>query len=153
MDERPSKRARTKAQTTYRDAIPLSNEYDIVYAREETTSLRSEPAPHVPQTDTDSWATTISWSPPDDPSFALDPDGGWYDEAVESNVMDDVPSKVSTKTGKTRSTVSVSNNRILRDGTILTDPKPEETPPRHLDERTSADISGRNDALVWPRRL
>ena len=115
MDGRPAKRARTKAQSTYRDPIPLSNEYDIIYSREESTSLHSEPAKHVPHTDTDSWATTLSWSPPDDPTFALDPDGDWYDEVVESNIMDDVPPvALTTKKKKIRSTISVSSNRVSK---------------------------------------
>jgi len=115
MDSRPAKRARTKAQSTYHDSIPLTDKYDTVYAREESTSLRSEPATRIAQTDTDSWSTTLSWSLPDDPFFALDPDGGWYDEVVESNAMDDIPPKASTaKKKKARSTVSVSQDLISR---------------------------------------
>jgi len=116
MEGRPTKRARTKAQTTYRDAIPLGDEYDIVYAREESTSLRSEPPAPIPQTDTDSWATTLSWSPPDDPSFSLDLDGQWYDEVVDSNAMDDAPPKASTAKKKiARSKVSVSIDLIAKE--------------------------------------
>ena len=115
MDGRPAKRAQTNKQSTYQDSVPLNNEYDIVYAREESTSLRSEPPAPIPQTDTDSWATTLSWSPPDDPSFALDPSGELYDEVVESNAMDDAPPKALTaKKKNARSTVSVSNDFISK---------------------------------------
>jgi len=113
MDGWPTKRARTNVQSTYQDSISLNNEYDIVYAREESTSLHSEPPAPTPQLDTDSWATTLSWSLPDDPSFALDPNGEWYDEVVESNAMDDAPPKASiSKKKKVRSTVSVSSAHL-----------------------------------------
>ena len=117
MEGRPAKRARTTAQSTYQDTIPLGNKYDIVYAREESTSLCSEPPAPIPQTNTDSWATTLSWSPPDDPSFSLDPDGQWYDEVVDSNAMDDTLPKVSTAKKKiARSMVSVSTDIISKKG-------------------------------------
>ncbi|KAJ3484960.1 hypothetical protein NLJ89_g11941 [Agrocybe chaxingu] len=39
---------------------------------------------------TNAWDSVRTWVPPDDPTFALDPDdGAWYDEAVEADVMED----------------------------------------------------------------
>lgn len=81
----------------------------MVYTREDPRTIRSIPVERVPQPDTDSWEGMSSWSPPDDPMFALDPDGGWYDEAVESHVMDEIRPLAALKKKKGRSMVSVSS--------------------------------------------
>jgi len=85
-----------RARVSYCNTVPL-NKYDTVFEREgglqrvgtsilPTTSIR---------TATDTWSSTTSWTPPDDPQYALDPDGDLYDMALEADVMDDsvVPEK------------------------------------------------------------
>jgi hypothetical protein len=32
----------------------------------------------------------VSWLPADDPQYALDPDGEWYDEELDGNIMEDL---------------------------------------------------------------
>jgi len=107
MDGRPHKRPRP-SHSSYHDAVPLDHDYEMVYARENPTTLRSQPAERVPQLATDAWAGMSTWAPPDDSMFALDPDGSWYDVAVESHVMEDITPQASRKKKKPRSMVSVS---------------------------------------------
>lgn len=49
-----------------------------------------------------------SWLPLDDPKFALDPDGAWYDEVVEGDVMakENAPSASKKKWAKSKVSVS-----------------------------------------------
>ena len=99
---------RRHAPVGYHDSIPV-NDYDTVYEREEVrrrvgTSILSTTT--SVQTTADTWNTTTVWTPPDDPQYALDPDGNLYDEAVEAEVMDEDTVKI--KKGKEKSKVSVS---------------------------------------------
>jgi hypothetical protein len=48
---------------------------------------------------------TLTWEPEDNLEYALDPDGDWYDEAVEADVMEETGP--ITKQKKQRSKVSV----------------------------------------------
>ena len=36
----------------------------------------------------ETWNAAPSWVPIDDPQYALDPDGEWYDELLEGNIME-----------------------------------------------------------------
>ena len=52
-----------------------------------------------------------SWLPVDDPHFALDPSGEWYDEAVEGDVIQDhisVDAPTTQPKKRVQSKVSVS---------------------------------------------
>ena len=108
MDARPRKRARASQPASYQDAIPLGDEFGIVYTQEHSNTLRPRPVERAVQPASDSWATLTSWSPPDDPTFALDPDCAWYDVALETHIMEDVGGQASPKKKKPRSMVSVS---------------------------------------------
>jgi len=114
---RPSKRPRVGG--VIRDPIPLLDDYSTVHAREGRllrvgNEVRTAPAECVPQRESDStWNNATSWAPIDDPQYALDPDGEWYDEAVGCDVMaqDDVdghrPPPTAKKKQRIRSRVSV----------------------------------------------
>lgn len=52
------------------------------------------------------WEAVATWDPPDDREYALDPDSGWYDEALEGEVMK-VVEKPVLKVKPKRSKVSV----------------------------------------------
>lgn len=108
MDNRLHKCPRPSLQSSYHDAVPLNHSYAMVYARETPESLHSQPAERVPQLATDSWAGMSSWAPPDDSTFLLDPDGNWYNVAVESHIMEDITLQASQKRKKPQSMVSVS---------------------------------------------
>jgi len=114
INERPRKRVRVSQPDSYQDAIPLGDEFGIVYTQEHRNTLQPQPVERAAQPATDSWATLTSWSPPDDPTFALDPDCGWYDVALGSHIMEDVGAQASPKKKKRpRSMVSVSFNHSL----------------------------------------
>jgi len=106
ISKRPRKRARASHPVSYQDAIPLSDKFGIVYTQEHRNTILPQ---LVAQPATDSWATLTSWSPPDNPNFALDLDGAWYDDAVDTHIMEDVGLQASPKKRKKPcSMVSVS---------------------------------------------
>ena len=55
----------------------------------------------------DAWNSVHSWDPPDDPDFVLDPNGDLYDDLVEGDVMEELPSPDKPSKQK-QSRVSVS---------------------------------------------
>lgn len=89
---RPSKRARVGE--AHRDSIPFGDDFSVVHAREGQlfrvgNNFLTAPAERVPHHEADSAFNSASaWLPIDDPKYALDPDSGWYDEAVVGGVMD-----------------------------------------------------------------
>ena len=90
--KRPLKRARVGE--AHHDSIPFRDDFTIVHAREGQllrigNNFLTAPAERAPQHEADSAFDSASdWLPIDDPQFALDPDGAWYDEAVTGDVMD-----------------------------------------------------------------
>jgi len=88
---RPSKRQRVGG--AYHDPVPFVDDFSIVHAREGKlrrigNELLTAPAERSPQHEVDrTWNSASSWLPDDDPHFALDPDGDWYDEVVNGEVM------------------------------------------------------------------
>ncbi|KAF9543143.1 hypothetical protein CPC08DRAFT_649982 [Agrocybe pediades] len=92
---RPAKRQRTKRSgRAYHDPIPIADEFSIVHAREgrlrrvgnnTVTAATSRVSTHV----SGSLDAVESWSPPDDPNYALENDGEWYDEAVEAPILEE----------------------------------------------------------------
>ena len=72
-------------------------------------NLATALAERLTQKSDEQWKTVASWLPLDDHELALDPDGAWYDEVVEGEVMvaENTPPSASSK--KARSTVSVSD--------------------------------------------
>ena len=99
------------------DFVPFaSDDLRNVYAREGRLTrlgpnLATAPAERLTQKSDERWKTVTSWLPLDDPEFALDPDGAWYDEVVEGDVMveESVPPLFSKKKKQARSRVSVGD--------------------------------------------
>ena len=92
---RPIKRQRVGG--AYHDPVPVVDDFSLLHAREGRllrvgNEVLTAPSEHAPQHETDrAWNTTPSWLPVDDPQFALDPDGAWYDEVMGGEVMEDHP--------------------------------------------------------------
>jgi hypothetical protein len=90
---RPTKKLRFSQSSSYHDFIPsVHEEYHDVHMREgRLLNVGGATIPalvsRVVQRSDDVWKSTESWKPVDDPEFALDPDGAWYDETVEQPVM------------------------------------------------------------------
>lgn len=101
--------------STYHDPIPLDSDFSAVYAREgklRRTGLEkytlSTQLNRIVQQDDAQWEQATTWHVEDDPEFALDADGAWYDEVVEGNVMQDFSHpEASSKSSKSHSRVSV----------------------------------------------
>ena len=89
---RPSKRARVRG--SYCDSILFQDDFSVVHAREGrlrrvSNNVRTVPTERLPQHDIDhAWNSESNWLPIDDPEYALEPDGEWYDDALEADVMD-----------------------------------------------------------------
>jgi len=96
INERPCKQVRASQPHSYQDAIPLGDEFEVVYTQEHHDTLQPRLVERAAQPATDSWATLTSWSPPNDPTFALDP-GAWYDVALDAHIMEDVGAQASPK--------------------------------------------------------
>lgn len=79
----------------YHDPVPFTTNFSTVHTwegrlRHIRNELLTTPAERSPQHEVDStWNSAASWLPVNDPQFALDPDGKWYDEVVDSDVMQD----------------------------------------------------------------
>lgn len=102
------KRKRELVGGSYHDRIPLENDFEVVQAR--TVSLTSRKA--AINLDVSSmpspWTVGSSWAPEDNFEFSLDPDDGWYDEAVEINIEDLIEQVAAVKPKKQKTHVSVS---------------------------------------------
>jgi hypothetical protein len=109
---RRGKRVREGEGGAYHDPIPLGDDFSLVHAREGKLrrignhTLTAQPTRAVQQNDI-RWEAATSWHVQDDPEFALDADGAWYDEVVEGDVMQDAASPMPSKAKKSRSRVSV----------------------------------------------
>jgi hypothetical protein len=111
---RPPKRQRVGG--AYHDPVPFTDNFSLIHAREgkllrvgnELLTAPAERSQHDDQT----WNSASSWLPADDPQFALDPDGEWYDEVVDAGVMEDNfplngPASTTQRKKRVRSKVSV----------------------------------------------
>ena len=78
-----------KTGRVYRDRIPLEEDFEVV--RVQTVS-RSGPNHITVETGRTSlpspWTIGSSWAPEDNLEFSLDPDDGWYNEALEADIVD-----------------------------------------------------------------
>jgi hypothetical protein len=113
---RPPKRQRVGG--AYHDPVPFVDDFSLFHSREgrllragnEVFTASDERAPQ----DADrTWNAASSWLPIDDPQFALDPDGEWYDEAMDGEVTEDhipadEPASSSLPKKRVRSKLSVS---------------------------------------------
>lgn len=117
MSNRPAKRLklgtgrvyRNQTGRVYRDRIPIENDFEVVQAR---TASHSGPNNFAIETERtsipSSWNFGTRWAPEDNLEFSLDPDGGWYDEALEADVADTaVETEASGGKKKKRSQISV----------------------------------------------
>jgi hypothetical protein len=94
MSTRARKKAKFDQAAGYHDSVPSATiDYNNVHLREERTrkvgisTVTAPQASRVVHMSDEDWKSTKSWVVLDDPNFALDPDGDWYDEAVEGPVM------------------------------------------------------------------
>jgi len=125
MSSHPIKRQRLDNRLVAEGAsrhefVPFESDgFRNVYAREGRLtrlgpSLATAPSGRLTQKSDEQWKVVASWLPLDDPEFALDPDGAWYDEVVEGDVMAEenaAPSALKKKRAKSR--VSVSDHVSL----------------------------------------
>jgi len=146
-NQRASKRQRTSRSTTstHFDSIPFheDEEYHQIYHREGRSRIAGEHATTSRTVTTvasnnELWAAKVSWTPQDDPNYALDEDGAGYDDAVEAEVME---CEEVVKKKYPRSRVSVSP---IHDSLSFRSPDTVlriETPTRRLEGPTSLVLS------------
>ena len=88
--------------------VPLPEDYAIVHARDGRlkrvgNGVRTAPTTRTAHHESDkTWSSTESWTPFDDPEFALDPNSDSYDEVLNQEVMEEPAPKQ-----RIRSAVSV----------------------------------------------
>ena len=113
-------RSRQSPCRSRRSPSQFANDFTTVHAREARVVCVGNESLSVPtewltlcEAD-EAWNSAPSWLPIDDPQYALDPDGDWYDEVVEGDVMENfgvhpTDSQPTTAKGKkqVRSGVSV----------------------------------------------
>ncbi len=86
----------------YHDLIPLEDDFEVVEARTISCSGPNGLAVETEQASyAASWNFGSSWAPEDNLDFALDPDGEWYDEALEADIADTMVDTLTSK-GKKR---------------------------------------------------
>ena len=117
MTTRPSRPSKVRFGGSYDDRIPLEEDFETVSAR---TGSLSGPNNFPMNTDrssvSSSWTYGDSWAPEDSDDFSLDPDQGWYDEAVEADIADVMEELVIPQRRRNRSQASVctiSNMHII----------------------------------------
>jgi hypothetical protein len=91
---RPAKQQRLGVGGSDRDPVPFADEFTAVHVREARVKRVGKESLSIPtarftQREADeTWNAAPSWVPVDDPQYALDPDGEWYDELLEGNIME-----------------------------------------------------------------
>ncbi|PPQ76700.1 hypothetical protein CVT26_004470 [Gymnopilus dilepis] len=113
MSSRQWKRPRIDRTAIQYDSVQLDpdDDYEQVHSREGRlkrvgASTRTAVLPRTLLSNiSTSWTFLSSWNPPDDPEYALDPDDGLYESALESDIMKEPPAAVKPKKKK-RSKVS-----------------------------------------------
>jgi hypothetical protein len=113
MSDAQSSKRRRVDNGSHHDRVELTNDFEVVHAREvrvvEHGRLPRE-TPRSPQKGRTIWTTGVSWTPVDNPEFALDPDGDWYDVELNTPIADttafqDAPPPVKIKKKKTMRSV------------------------------------------------
>ncbi len=96
---------------SYHDRIPLENDFEVIKARTASSGPNRMPIETATTILPSTWTFGSSWAPEDDPEYALDPDGEWYDEVLEADVGDvlEEAEVEEPKKKKKRSEVSVSD--------------------------------------------
>ncbi|PPQ86897.1 hypothetical protein CVT25_012538 [Psilocybe cyanescens] len=105
----------------YHDPIPVLGDFDIIHASEgiqrtiggKTRTIRVE---LPPQCVAGAWEQVTTWAPPDDDTYALEPNGDWFDEAVVADVMVDLQPQcpAEKKNKKAQSLVSKRPNVVWK---------------------------------------
>ncbi|KAF8057953.1 hypothetical protein FPV67DRAFT_1676638 [Lyophyllum atratum] len=107
------KRKRTDLSTAaYHDRVVLEDDFEVIHTREAQpirvgNSSRVIESQRSPQRGRTSWSVGSHWMPEDNTELALDPNGDWYDEALDAPVMEERPSpQVQPKKKKKHTKVS-----------------------------------------------
>lgn len=117
---------RERGGGAYHDFVPLNDDFSVVYAREGKLqrigklrqTLTDQPERLAQQNDL-RWDTVTSWVVQDDPEYALDADGTWYDKIVDGEVMQDSAPLDASKAKKPRSRVSVCQYLIYLSHSLI----------------------------------
>ncbi|KJA22459.1 hypothetical protein HYPSUDRAFT_202045 [Hypholoma sublateritium FD-334 SS-4] len=113
MSERPSKRSRTHLGGTYRDTIPLEDDFEVIEARTASLTGPNNTARSSEQIIVNlSWTLGNSWAPEESHEYSLDPDNKSFEEALEADVGDVMANVLLPKTKKGRSQASVDTAAI-----------------------------------------
>ena len=154
---RPSKRARFGG--AFHDTVPLPEDYSIVHARDGRlkrvgNGVRTAPTNHTAHHESNNtWSTTESWTPFDDPEFALDANGDAYDELLSQEVMEEPTKGLPPPKQRTRSAVSVRyfyyNYLVYTYISCII----LEKATRSLEGFISSKLSRRNHLLGWKGRF
>lgn len=106
------KRARNDYGGSYRDRLPLEEDFETVNVR---TGSCAGPNKHPKDSGRSyvrsAWTVGTSWAPEESYEYALDADDGWFDEVLEGDVMDEII--VVPKQKKQRSLASVGRFQSL----------------------------------------
>lgn len=110
---KPSKRPRLAPGTAYHDPVISTGDFTIIQSREGRlrkigNDTLTAALPRTTEHAAGAWEEVEEWVTPDDPEFALDPNGAWYEEALEADVMTETSLPVPKKKKYKRSRVSVS---------------------------------------------
>ncbi len=116
-----------KTGRVYRDRIPLEEDFEVMRFR---TASRSGPNNITIETGRTSlsspWTIGSSWAPEDSLEFSLDPDDGWYNEALEADIVDtedkDVVIHEKKKRPSIRTPYARSNIFLCADARLKTRP-------------------------------
>lgn len=105
-------RQQPSGSRTYHDRVNLDHDFEVISARETTTTVRGIPleTPRSPQKGRTTWTIGNSWTPQDSADYGLDPSSEWFDAEVEGSVTDirPPPGPIKDKKKRKKSRVSVS---------------------------------------------
>lgn len=111
---------RERGGGAYCDLVPLDDNFSLVYVRDGKLRRIGKPKQtvtdqpkRVVQQDDLQWDTAPSWHVQDDPEYALDANGAWYDETVTGNVMENSADLDASKSKKSHSRVLVCQYLLL----------------------------------------
>lgn len=151
---RSIKRSRT-GTNTYHDRIVESDDFEVVYTREEGLNGRKHhvETPRSPQRGRTSWVTGgNTWAPQDSPELGLDPVGDWCDEEYDKEVTDEPRPHAKPTKPKKKSRVSVRSILVFLSTAIKFNQTPQKRPHvvwKELHRQTYLDemmrLEGRGD--------
>ena len=97
----------------YDDRVPLEDDFEAVSASTITLTSRNAAISSEISFLPSPWTVGSSWGPEDNFEYSLDPDAGWYDEAVEANIEDIIEQVANPKPKKRKTHVSVRESLFL----------------------------------------